>query len=387
MLGTFRKYITINILPVYFPSQDQMESSSIPTALINRALSRDLYLGGGSFGDVYLLPDAISRTIMPSHKRKVVKRIAKYSTGRDQFMSEVATLNLLSTVGSSFAPEFYGSKEDSVQYYIIMEYIEGKSLCEWLISVHPEVLNESVYNITRELMKIVFAIRKYNLFHRDIKPDNVIISGSYDDPKVTLLDWGISCVQEGATPGVAGPRVATPRSKGAAPPGVLPCAGTAGTRLFMAPEVGTQKDFDPTAADLWSIGRTIDSCEITRDLARSKGSLTDIIIGALVVLNPITRLQNALNLARSMNLFVRFDVARAMEDVPTTPSLLSEAAPSLPTPPITERIYGILSGLSEEELELVDVDEEIDDIYRQMTGLLSAAPEDVHVTVKGMMGL
>lgn len=96
----------------------------------------------------------------------------------------------LADIKSDFLPEIYEMFEYEDNYIIFEEYIKGKSL-EQIINEREKLsLNEAekyILNICDALEKV----HSKNIIHRDISPDNVIIS---NDNKAVLLDFDIARV-------------------------------------------------------------------------------------------------------------------------------------------------------------------------------------------------
>jgi eukaryotic-like serine/threonine-protein kinase len=70
--------------------------------------------------------------------------------------------------------------------YILMEYIEGITLSEW-IKKNPQPEISRVINILEQIIKGVRAIHRMEMLHRDLKPDNIMIT---PDGKVKIIDFG-----------------------------------------------------------------------------------------------------------------------------------------------------------------------------------------------------
>ena len=77
--------------------------------------------------------------------------------------------------------------EKNAVYYIVMDWIEGKTLRE-KFSLNSEEKGEVLYWI-RELCLVLQAMGKEHMFHKDIKPDNIMIA---KDGSVWLLDFNIT---------------------------------------------------------------------------------------------------------------------------------------------------------------------------------------------------
>jgi eukaryotic-like serine/threonine-protein kinase len=76
--------------------------------------------------------------------------------------------------------------------YIVMEYLQGKSLATYLEDRRPLPYNEAL-EITRQLCQTLQAVHQKGVTHRDIKPDNIFLV--LEDglaPAVKILDFGIA---------------------------------------------------------------------------------------------------------------------------------------------------------------------------------------------------
>jgi serine/threonine protein kinase len=84
--------------------------------------------------------------------------------------------------------------EDSINF-IVMEYINGKTLKE-LIKENSRLSADRTLDITLQIAKALECAHKNNIIHRDIKPDNILIT---EDSVVKVMDFGIAKVLDAQT--------------------------------------------------------------------------------------------------------------------------------------------------------------------------------------------
>ena len=83
--------------------------------------------------------------------------------------------------------------------YFLMEYIEGITLGQW-IEQNPKPDIDNVVTIVDQIIQGLRAIHKMEMLHRDLKPDNIIIT---QDETVKIIDFGsikIAGIEEISTP-------------------------------------------------------------------------------------------------------------------------------------------------------------------------------------------
>ncbi|ETX10183.1 protein kinase [Marinomonas ushuaiensis DSM 15871] len=70
--------------------------------------------------------------------------------------------------------------------YIVTEYIEGKSLAQWLID-NPKPTLEKTRNIISQIAKALQAFHRQEMIHQDIRPANIMID---DTNTIKIIDFG-----------------------------------------------------------------------------------------------------------------------------------------------------------------------------------------------------
>ena len=79
--------------------------------------------------------------------------------------------------------------------FIVMEYIDGKTLKE-IIKENGRINSKETLDIAYQIAKALECAHKSNIIHRDIKPDNVMIT---EDNMVKVMDFGIAKVADSRT--------------------------------------------------------------------------------------------------------------------------------------------------------------------------------------------
>lgn len=124
------------------------------------------------------------------------------------------------------------------QCYLVMEYLEGRSLDE-VLQDQEKLPPEEVATIAVQLLEGLQSMHDVGIVHRDLKPANIFIAKSGNGGKeiVKILDFGISKFQ------------ASPEAVSLTQTGAL-----LGTPLYMSPEQARgDKELD-NRSDLYAVG-------------------------------------------------------------------------------------------------------------------------------------
>jgi tetratricopeptide (TPR) repeat protein len=124
---------------------------------------------------------------------------------------------------------------DGVPYYT-MPFVDGESLRTRLMRVGPLPITETV-GFLRDVAKALAYAHDHGVAHRDIKPDNILVSGG----SATVADFGIA--------------KAISAARGEMPGGTLTQVGTSlGTPAYMAPEQAAADPATNHRADIYAFG-------------------------------------------------------------------------------------------------------------------------------------
>ena len=140
-------------------------------------------IGEGGMANVYLANDKIL-------DRKVAIKVLRGDLANDEkfirrFQREAQSVANLSHPN---IVEVYDVEEEEGQHYIVMEYIEGKTLKPLLQKRGSLTLSE-VIDIMLQLTDGLAHAHDAYIIHRDIKPQNIMIQ---DDGLVKITDFGIA---------------------------------------------------------------------------------------------------------------------------------------------------------------------------------------------------
>ncbi len=86
--------------------------------------------------------------------------------------------------------KYYGTTKDDFKIYILYEYINGENF-QNIISNYGLKSEQEVKFYFIQILNSIKYLHSLNIAHRDIKPDNIIITK--DKKKVKLIDFGSSC--------------------------------------------------------------------------------------------------------------------------------------------------------------------------------------------------
>ncbi len=175
------------------------------------------WLGGGSFGDVYLAKDKII------DKEFAIKVSRLYEKEIEILKKEA---RILSELNHNNIVRFYSIDIIENKICLVMEYVDGDSLRSLIGERKLEI--EKIKNITVQILDALSYAHKKGFLHRDIKPENILIEKKTGNVKIT--DFGLAALFKGA----------------------LLSLSFAGTPIYLAPE-GWEGKYLPQT-DIFGVG-------------------------------------------------------------------------------------------------------------------------------------
>ncbi len=140
-------------------------------------------IGEGGMANVYLGHDIIL-------DRNVAIKVLRGDLSNDEkfvrrFQREALSA---SSLAHPNIVEMYDVGEDDGIYYIVMEYVEGKTLKQLLKKRGSLTLSEAIDIMSQLTDGMAHAHNSY-IIHRDLKPQNIMIK---DDGQIKITDFGIA---------------------------------------------------------------------------------------------------------------------------------------------------------------------------------------------------
>jgi serine/threonine protein kinase len=184
-----------------------------PGTILNGKYEVGRSLGEGGFGITYLAWDTYMQTkiaikeyfpanvvtrdtTMPGGNtvsKNVTVGSINFDDGLKRYVQEASILSkFFDLPGIVAVKDFFYENETA---YFVMEYIEGMSLKDYLDSQGGSIGYEEALALVQPVISSLHVIHQNNLLHRDISPDNIMIS---NDGTIKLIDFGAARSMEQA---------------------------------------------------------------------------------------------------------------------------------------------------------------------------------------------
>ncbi|MEA3501986.1 MAG: serine/threonine-protein kinase, partial [Actinomycetota bacterium] len=142
------------------------------------------YLGSGRFSNVYMAyrgteTEALAIKIFKDEEAQVV---AGYEFG---------VLRKMASPGSHVVRVF-DVRESDVGWYIVSEFLDGETLAQRIDTSGGSSDVSEVAQIGSEMLNALSMTHDHHIFHRDVKPENVIL---VEGRGVVLFDFGVAATR------------------------------------------------------------------------------------------------------------------------------------------------------------------------------------------------
>ena len=191
------------------------------------AIEREL--GGGGMSRVFLVADAaLARRIV----FKILPPNPNAKVDAERFRREIQIAASLQH--PCIVPVLTTGLMDDAPYYT-MPFVAGESLRQRVASGQPLPLSRAV-RVLRDVASAIAHAHDHGVAHRDLKPDNVLLSSGY----AVVTDFGIA--------------KAVSSSRGEAELELTSRGMTVGTPAYMAPEQASADPFADHRVDMYALG-------------------------------------------------------------------------------------------------------------------------------------
>lgn len=112
-----------------------------------------------------------------------------------------------------------------------MEYLSGGDLFTYLENRNFELPEKRAKELSHQMATALYYLHSYGVAHRDMKPENILMTDTSDGADIKIVDFGLS-------------KIIGPNETSVDPFGTL---------SYVAPEVLLQKPYGKEV-DLWSLG-------------------------------------------------------------------------------------------------------------------------------------
>lgn len=156
---------------------------------------------------------------------------------REALVQEVTALRKAYAATSKHVPRVHEVLQTTETVYVVMDQVRGCELFEML--ENGPLSESSARRLIAQLLSALSSLHKHGVVHRDVKPENLMVS-EVDDPskcRLVMIDFGYAAIGASSS---------------------INLDGLAGSPEYAAPEVLSWLDGEGTkygkSCDMWSVG-------------------------------------------------------------------------------------------------------------------------------------
>ncbi|KAG8376953.1 hypothetical protein BUALT_Bualt09G0117700 [Buddleja alternifolia] len=191
-------------------------------------------IGAGSFSTVWHARHRVHGTEVAIKEIAMARLNSKL---QDSLKSEIF---ILKRINHPNIIRLHDMIEESGKMYIVLEYCRGGDLSMYIQQRQGRIPEETAKHFMQQLAEGLKILRENNLIHRDLKPQNLLLSTNGDDCILKIADFGF-----------ASSELPLSSARSLQPRGLAETL--CGSPLYMAPEIMQLQKYD-AKADLWSVG-------------------------------------------------------------------------------------------------------------------------------------
>ena len=178
----------------------------------------------GAFGTVIHVIE------ISTNRDMAIKVIKKTHLSLTQIEKVKEEISILKKLNHENIVKFFGFFETNNQLLIKMEYVKYGTLSKWMKN-HKTITENEASIILKQILSAVAYLHGKQICHRDIKPQNIMLSQENDLNGIKIIDFGLSAQNFDK----------------------LMNNDYCGTYIYMAPEQ-IEKKLYFISVDIWSIG-------------------------------------------------------------------------------------------------------------------------------------
>ncbi|KAL6122776.1 hypothetical protein NUSPORA_00033 [Nucleospora cyclopteri] len=142
-------------------------------------------IGEGTFGIVYKAVEKDTGALV------ALKKIRPRNEDEGIPATTIREIILLKNLNHPNIIKLHETIHKNDKIYLVFEYIETdlKKVIDKLIAKKEKLSYKRVISISKQLLEVIHYCHSKNIFHRDIKPQNILIDSSFN---IKLADFGLA---------------------------------------------------------------------------------------------------------------------------------------------------------------------------------------------------